>query len=124
MAAPDLYIAASWWDKNGGDVIAASITIVVAVVLAQLVDRALSHRAAKLATTVTGRELSATADTRLRLLRRLITLAIIVIGVALALAQFSAVKRVATGILASSAVLGLVVGFAARQTLANLVAGI
>ena len=33
-------------------------------------------------------------------------------------------KRVATGILASSAVVGLVVGFAARQTLANIVAGI
>ena len=42
----------------------------------------------------------------------------------LALAQFEEVKRVATGLLASSAVLGLVVGFAARQTLANGVAGI
>ena len=48
---------------------------------------------------------------------------IIVIGIALALAQFPAVKRVATGVLASSAVLGLVVGFAARQTLANAIAG-
>jgi small conductance mechanosensitive channel len=47
-----------------------------------------------------------------------------VLGVALALAQFAAVKRVATGVLASSAVLGLVVGFAARQTLANAVAGV
>jgi small-conductance mechanosensitive channel len=44
--------------------------------------------------------------------------------VALALAQFPSVKRLATGLLASSAVLGLVVGFAARQTLANAVAGI
>ncbi len=98
--------------------------MIATLILAWAVDRALSHRAATLATTVTGRELSATADTRLRLLRRLTTLTIIVIGVALALAQFTAVKRVATGILASSAVLGLVVGFAARQTLANLVAGI
>jgi small-conductance mechanosensitive channel len=93
-------------------------------VLAWVVDRALSHRAAKLATTVTGRQLSATADTRLRLVRRLVTFTIIVLGVALALAQFAAVKRVATGVLASSAVIGLVVGFAARQTLANIVAGI
>src|SRR5919106_230424 len=46
------------------------------------------------------------------------------IGIGLALAQFPAVKRVAAGILASSAVLGLVVGFAARQTLANGIAGI
>ena len=35
-----------------------------------------------------------------------------------------AVKSIATGILASSAVLGLVVGFAARQTLANGIAGV
>jgi small-conductance mechanosensitive channel len=56
--------------------------------------------------------------------RRLIYAAIIVIGIALALSQFAAVKRVATGVLASSAVLGLVVGFAARQTLANAVAGV
>ena len=46
------------------------------------------------------------------------------IGVAFALLQFAAVKRVAAGVLASSAVLGLIVGFAARQTLANGVAGI
>ena len=64
------------------------------------------------------------ADTRLRLVRRLVFATIIVIGIALAMAQFPSVKRVATGVLASSAVLGLVVGFAARQTLANAIAGI
>jgi small-conductance mechanosensitive channel len=56
--------------------------------------------------------------------RRLIFATIVVIGIGIALSQFPAVNRVATGILASSAVLGLVVGFAARQTLANAVAGI
>jgi small-conductance mechanosensitive channel len=49
---------------------------------------------------------------------------IILIGLALAAAQFPSVKRLATGILASSAVIGIVVGFAARQTLANGIAGI
>ena len=49
---------------------------------------------------------------------------IILLGIALALVQFPAVKRVATTILASSAVLGLVIGFAARATLANAVAGV
>jgi small-conductance mechanosensitive channel len=47
-----------------------------------------------------------------------------VIGVALALSQFGQIKRLATGILASSAVLGLVIGFAARQSLGNMVAGV
>jgi small-conductance mechanosensitive channel len=123
MVAPDLYIAASFWTDHRNE-ITAVVTVIAAVLLAQLVDRAMSRRAVKLASSVTGRELSATADTRLRLVRRLIFVSIIVFGVALALAQFAAVKRVATGILASSAVVGLVVGFAARQTLANIVAGI
>jgi small-conductance mechanosensitive channel len=100
------------------------VTVVLALGFAKLVDRALSRRAVKLAATVTGRELSATADTRLRLVRRLVSVTIIVIGIALALAQFAAIKRLATGVLASSAVIGLVVGFAARQTLANAVAGV
>ena len=91
--------------------------------LAQLVDRAITHRGSKLAAAMPG-PLSPVASTRLRLVRRLIYAAIIVIGVMLALSQFAAVKRVATGVLASSAVLGIVVGFAARQTLANAVAGI
>lgn len=99
-------------------------TVLVAILLAHLVDRALSRRAVRLAASVTGRELSATADTRLRLVRRLVSVTIIVIGIALALAQFAAIKRVATGVLASSAVIGLIVGFAARQTLANAIAGI
>jgi small-conductance mechanosensitive channel len=116
-------IASNFWTDHRNE-ITAIFTVVAAIVLARLVDRALSRRAVKLAASVAGRELSATADTRLRLVRRLISVTIIVIGVALALAQFAAVKRVATGILASSAVIGLIVGFAARQTLANAIAGI
>jgi small-conductance mechanosensitive channel len=115
-------IAASFWSQHG-DLVTAIATVVVAFLLAHLVDRAITHRGARLTSHLTG-ELSPVASTRLRLVRRLLYATIVVIGVALALAQFAAVKRVATGILASSAVLGLVVGFAARQTLANAVAGV
>jgi small-conductance mechanosensitive channel len=100
------------------------VTVVAAFVIARIVDRALIRRGRMLGEAMAGRRLSAVADTRLRLVRRLVFALIIVIGVALALAQFPSVKRVATGVLASSAVLGLVVGFAARQTLANAIAGI
>jgi small-conductance mechanosensitive channel len=116
-----MVVASFWTDHRAG--ITAIVTVVIAILLAQLVDRAISHRGGRLADAIPG-ELSATASTRLRLVRRLTYAAIIVIGVALALSQFAAVKRVATGVLASSAVLGLVVGFAARQTLANAVAGV
>jgi small conductance mechanosensitive channel len=44
--------------------------------------------------------------------------------VALALSQFTELKRLATGILASTAVIGLVIGFAAQHTIANMVAGV
>ena len=102
----------------------ALATLALSFLLAHSVDRALSKRDSHLATAVAEGGLSPETGTRLRLLRRLIFAAIIVLGIALALSQFAAVKRVATGVLASSAVLGLVVGFAARQTLANAVAGI
>ncbi len=42
----------------------------------------------------------------------------------IALSQFTDLKRLATGILASSAVIALIVGFAAQHTIGNLVAGV
>jgi len=102
-----------------GDVVSAIVTVVVAFVVAEVVDRTLARRGGKIT-----EGLSPVANTRLRLVRRLIFAVILLIGVMLALSQFEDVKRIATGLLASSAVLGLVVGFAARQTLANGIAGI
>jgi small-conductance mechanosensitive channel len=69
-------------------------------------------------------QVSRSTKTRLRLLRRLIVLAIILVLAALALSQFTELKRLATGILASTAVIGLIVGFAAQHTIANMVAGV
>lgn len=42
----------------------------------------------------------------------------------LVLSQFTELKRLATGVLASTAVLGLIIGFAAQHTIANMVAGV
>ena len=91
----------------------------MAIAIAEVVDRTLARRGTKLT-----EGLSPVANTRLRLVRRLIFATIVLIGVMLALSQFEDIKRIGTGLLASSAVLGLVVGFAARQTLANGIAGI
>jgi small-conductance mechanosensitive channel len=113
----------SFWEQNG-DVITAAITIAVAVVVAFMVDRYVLARARHVADRLGEAGVSRAAQTRLQLVRRLIFLVIILIGVALALSQFAKLEKLATGILASSAVLGLVVGFAARQTIGNLVAGI
>jgi len=93
----------------------------VAVVIAYAVDRAFSHRKGRMGEAMA--DLSPEAHTRLRLVRRLVFVAIILVGLSLALSQFEGIRRLTTGVLASSAVLGIVVGFAARQTLANAVAG-
>src|SRR5215216_4313750 len=93
--------------------ISAGAYVVVAIVIAELVDQALSRRGQKLSMAVAGGDLSPVATTRLRLVRRLIFAGIVLIGVMLALSKFPSVNRLATGALASSAVIGIVVGFAA-----------
>ena len=43
---------------------------------------------------------------------------------AIVLAQFTSLGRLAAGIFASTAVLGLIIGFAAQNTISNIIAGI
>jgi small-conductance mechanosensitive channel len=69
-------------------------------------------------------QVSRSTKTRLRILRRLLFLAIFLVLGALALSQFTDLERIATGILASTAVIGLIIGFAAQHTIANMVAGV
>lgn len=124
MPAP-LPLAAdqTFWQSHG-DEISAAITMVVAIVVALIVDRLLIGRGTRVAERMTESGVSRSAQTRLRVVRRLVVLAILVIGAALALSQFAGIKRLATGILASSAVIGLIIGFAARQSIGNMVAGL
>jgi small-conductance mechanosensitive channel len=107
-----------------GDWVTAGVTIAIAFLVAELVDRSLKRRGKQLSSAVAVGDLSPVATTRLRLVRRLIFALIIVIGLAMMALQIDSVNRVATTLLASSAVIGIVVGFAARQTLANAIAGI
>lgn len=102
----------------------ALLTLVGTAILAIVVDRALLHRGHRLAARVVGEQLTPVLDTRLRFLRRLITLAIVVIGLLLAVSQFGGLSRLAAGLLASGALVAAILGFAARQTLANLIAGV
>ena len=124
MLAAQFYTPLAESFADTGDVISAAVTVLVARVVAKLVDGVLARRGRRMGQAVGVEDLSPVATTRLRLIRRLISAAIIALGVAIALLKFPEVKSLATGILASSAVLGLVVGFAARQTLANAIAGI
>jgi small-conductance mechanosensitive channel len=102
----------------------SALFMVSALLCAWAVDRGFSRRGRALAALMSGGDLSAEADTRLRFVRRLVVAAIVVFGIALALGQFEGFGRLATSLLASGAIAAAVLGFAARQTLANLVAGV
>jgi small-conductance mechanosensitive channel len=69
-------------------------------------------------------QVSRSTKTRLRFLRRLAVLVVIVVLAAIAVAQFTELEKLATGILASTAVLAAIIGFAAQHTIANMVAGV
>ena len=69
-------------------------------------------------------QVSRSTRTRLRFLRRLAVLIVFVVLGALAIAQFTELQRLAAGILASTAVLAAIVGFAAQNTIGNMVAGV
>ena len=87
--------------------------LLVTLVVAWLVDRRLARR-----------DLPAETLTRYRILRRTILTLIVFVGALSALLVIPQVRAVATGILASSAVIGIVVGFAAQRTIGNFIAGL
>lgn len=64
------------------------------------------------------------ALTRARVLARVINLVVLLIGVSLALMSIPGVRRIGTSLLASAGIAGVVVGFAARPVLSNLLAGL
>src|SRR5581483_2101536 len=68
--------------------------------------------------------LAAEAVPRYRVLRRTVTVSILVVGFFSALLVIPQVRAVAGGLLASSAVLGVIIGFASQRTLGNFVAGL
>lgn len=70
------------------------------------------------------RPLPVEAATRYRILRRSISVSILVVGFCSALLVIPPVRAIAGGLLASSAVLGVIIGFASQRTLGNFVAGL
>jgi small-conductance mechanosensitive channel len=119
MRAPDPRIAETLWHRPW---FSAAVSLGVAFAIATFVDRALRGRIVRATVQRTG--MSREADTRLRFVRRLIYATIVLIGVAVALSYFASVGRLAASLLASGAIAAAVIGFAARQVLANFVAGI
>jgi small-conductance mechanosensitive channel len=93
--------------------IVVGVVMLVTVIVARLADRRIA-----------GRDLPPESITRYRVVRRSVTVAIVFVGLLSALLVIPQVRAVAGGLLASSAVLGIVIGFAAQRTLGNFVAGL
>jgi small-conductance mechanosensitive channel len=73
---------------------------------------------------ISKRSLDPSVATRYRVLRRTLMAAIVFVGLLSALLVVPQIRTVAGGVLASSAVIGLVIGFASQRTIGNVVAGI
>jgi small-conductance mechanosensitive channel len=87
--------------------------VVVTSIVAKVVDWRISKRS-----------LDPSVATRYGVLRRILMAAIVFVGVLSALLVVPQVRAVAGGVLASSAVIGLVIGFASQRTIGNVVAGL
>lgn len=98
-----------FWERA---VVVAGV-IGLSALAAKLVDRRIArqHRSPELLT-------------RYRVLRRGIMATIVTVGILSALLVIPQVRAIAGGLLASSAVLGLVIGFASQRTIGNFVSGV
>src|SRR3954453_5214728 len=94
-------------------IVIAAVVLLVVTLVARLVDWWLSRK-----------PVPPEVETRYRVLRRAITTIIIAVGLFSALLVIPQVRAVAGGLLASTAVLGVIIGLASQQTLGNFIAGL
>src|SRR5438105_10361172 len=93
--------------------VVVGVVLFVTAAIARLLDSRIARR-----------ELDPAQRTRYRVLRRSVSTAVVCVGVLSALLVIPQVRAAAGGLLASSAVVGIVVGFASQRTLGNFVAGL
>jgi small-conductance mechanosensitive channel len=94
-------------------IVIAAIVFAVIFVLERAVDWWLRHKT-----------LPPEAATRYRVLRRAVSATILVVGFFSALLVIPEVRAIAGGLLASGALIAIIVGFAAQKALGNFIAGI
>lgn len=94
-------------------IVIAAVVLLVVTLVARLVDWWLARRS-----------VSPEVETRYRVLRRAVSATIIAVGLFSALLVIPQVRAVAGGLLASTAILGVIIGLASQQTLGNFIAGL
>jgi small-conductance mechanosensitive channel len=94
-------------------IVIAAVVLLVVTLVARLVDWWLARKT-----------VSPEVETRYRVLRRAVSVTIIAVGLFSALLVIPQVRAVAGGLLASTAILGVIIGLASQQTLGNFIAGL
>jgi small-conductance mechanosensitive channel len=94
-------------------IVIAAVIFAVVMLFARVIDWLLRRRT-----------LTPESATRYRVFRRMIIVVILVVGLFSALLAIPEVRAVAGGLLASTAILGIILGFAAQKTLGNFIAGL
>jgi small-conductance mechanosensitive channel len=122
--APTLGNPATWhtlFDFDLRHVLVALVLLLLAGLGTRLVNatirRTIEHHRAR------GTLLPETT-TRLQVSRRLVDAAIWLVAISMALTQFPELHVLSAGLLASAGISGIVVGFAAKSTLGNAIAGV
>jgi len=101
----------------------AIVYVVIAIVVARVVDFILARRDRAMAKLL-GKTPDRADRTRYIMIRRLVFIAILFIGIGIALSTIPAVNTLARAMLASAAIIAGVIGIAARAPIANLVSGV
>jgi small-conductance mechanosensitive channel len=94
-------------------IVIAAVVLLLVTLVARLVDWWLARKT-----------VSPEVETRYRVLRRAVSVIIIAVGLFSALLVIPQVRAVAGGLLASTAILGVIIGLASQQTLGNFIAGL
>ena len=121
VLSPPGFFAALLSDLRPRHLVTAAVLLGLAALLVRFVNLAFARTLAK--HRERGTLLPETA-TQLALSRRLITFAIWVVAIGISASQFPELRVLSAGLLASAGLSGLVVGFAARGTLGNAIAGL
>ena len=101
----------------------AVVYVVIAVIVARVVDFILARRDRAMAKLL-GKTPDRADRTRYIMIRRLVFIGILFVGIGIALLQIPAVSTLARAMLASAAIIAGVIGIAARAPIANLVSGV
>jgi small-conductance mechanosensitive channel len=114
-----------FWETNEKHFIDAGVSVLV-LVAAWLIYWLLRYGINRFSRRHNLEEADPGAETRLRMIQRLSTVALffVAIGLVFWIMDVSALKRVAVGMFASAGVVGIAIGFAAQTTMANLVSGV